>query len=251
MSGKFHRRRGAALGLAAVLVVSALAAAIPPEGTADPVAALNEGNRLFRNGRLEEAVEAYRAGYSPADPHPTLLYNLATVLHHLDRLPEAVLWYRRAAGSKDPWLEENLRLARRSLGSQALPPGGNFGRLKPWTDAMRWSAVGLAWIGLVLLAWRSRLPLSPSGDQGGKTRWAAIPVAVLAAALYGGAFAVDRWGPRPAVLLEDCATAAGELPAGTEAWVRHLDDGRYLVPGTGLVCPATAVAPVFPEEDPS
>ena len=66
-----------------------------------------------------------------------------------------------------------------------------------------------------------------------------------------GAIAADLWGPRPAVVLEDCSTAAGELPAGTEAWVRHLDDGRYLVPGTGLVCPAAAVMPIDPVEEES
>lgn len=232
---KTHRRRGAAFLLGAVLTAG-LATAIPPEGTADPDAALQEGNRLFRNGRLEEAVEAYRAGYLATDPDPTLLYNLATALHNLGRLPEAVLWYRRATGSEDPWLEENLRLARRSLGVQALPPGGTFGRLKPWTAEMRWTAVGLAWIGLVLLALRSRLPV-----------WPSIAAAVLAAVLYAGALGVDRWGPRPAVLLQVCETAAGSLPAGTEAWVRLLDDGRYLVPGTGFVCPAAAVELVFPE----
>jgi hypothetical protein len=236
MCGKYKRR--VVLVVLAGALLCGLGAAIPPEGTADPVAALNEGNRLFRNGRLEEAVLAYRAGYSPADPHPTLLYNLATALHHLDRLPEAVLFYRRASGSEDPWVEENLRLARLRLDRETLPPGGTLGRLKPWSGALRWSAVGLAWIGLVLLAWRSRLPL-----------WAALAAGGLAAILYGGALVADRWGPRPAVLLKDCSTAAGELPAGTEAWVRRLDDGRYLVPGTGLVCPAAAVAPVFPEEE--
>jgi hypothetical protein len=205
-------------------------------GQSDPQVALNEGNRLFRNGQVEEAVAAYRAGWSPDAPHPTLVYNLGSALHHLDRLPEAILWYRRAGDSEDPWLEENLWLARRSLGSQVLEPGGLMGGLAAAAPILRWVAVGLAWIALgVVVGWR-RLP-----------SWGAATAFALTACLYLGAVAVERWGPRPAVLLADCRSPAGELPAGTEAWVRPTTDGGYRIAGSAAVCPAETLELVFPE----
>jgi tetratricopeptide (TPR) repeat protein len=202
----------------------------------DPQTALTEGNRLFREGQLEEALEAYRGGYSPGLPHPTLLYNLGTTLHHLDRLPEAILWYRRARSTDDAWLAENLWLARRSLGSQQLPPGGLFGWLGGHTVLLKLVAVLLSWATLVLLLAWSRAPF-----------WLPAGTFVLAALVYGGALAAERWGPHPAVLLEDCITTAGEVPAGTEAWVSRGVDGGWSLSGThGAVCPPESVELVFP-----
>lgn len=201
-----------------------------------PLEALNEGNRLFRNGQLDDALEAYRSGYRPKTPHPTLVYNLATTLHHLDRLPEAILWYRRGASSEDPWLEENLWLARRGLGSQILPPGGLSGHLAHLSPILRGSAIALAWLSLLgCLAWRS-MPL-----------WILPTAASLAILLYACAFGVERWGPRPAVLLTDCSTAAGDLPAGTEAWVTPVVNGSWKISGVeGASCSGESLELVFP-----
>ncbi|MEE8526676.1 MAG: tetratricopeptide repeat protein [Thermoanaerobaculia bacterium] len=221
----------------------------------DPLTALNEGNRLFRNGQVQQAVETYGSGYHPASPHPTLLYNLATALHHLDRLPEAILWYRRAAevggapsaeavggevpaaGKGDPWLQENLWLARRSLGSEVLPAGGPLGWLGRHAGALRAAAIVLAWAALLVVIAVPRMPT-----------WGTAVIALLAFSLYGGAIAVDRWGPRAAVVLEDCFTAAGELPAGTEIWVRPATGGGWLISGSdNAVCEAGAVGLVLPD----
>ena len=214
--------------MASLIVLFSLAAATAADEPAtDPLTALHEGNRLFRNGHVEAAVEAYRAGYSPAAPHPTLVYNLGTALHHLERLPEAILWYRRAGGSDDPWLADNLWLARRSLGSQVLPAGGFSGALTRRADVLRWVAVGLAWASLVLVIARPRWPI-----------WALAAALLLGAALYATAAVAQR---------ADCRTDAGELLAGTEAWVRPLADGGFQVAGSGLDCPAEVVALVFPD----
>ena len=203
----------------------------------DSQAALNEGNRLFRDGKLEEAVAAYELGYSPTEPHPTLLYNLGTALHHLDRLPEAILWYRRADDSDDPWLEENLWLARRSLGSQILPATGSLGWLSRHTGGLRLTAIAFAWMTLLLVF------LSPKAPP-----WTWILISLSTLSLYGGASAVDRWGPRPAVVLSDCSTPAGDLPAGTEAWVRATAEGQWAVVGSEqVVCSPDSVELIFPE----
>jgi hypothetical protein len=242
------RRPGAGL-VTGLLAVAALATAASPR---DPQAALREGNRLFRDGQIEAAVEVYLEGYLPSASHPTLLYNLGTALHHLDRLPEAVLWYRRAAGAgdrsqlwraaepperlhSDPWLQENLWLARRSLGSQSLPPGGSLGWLCRHTAGLRAAALALAWVTLLAVVLRETMPV-----------WAVAAAAVVAVAIYGGAAAVEHWGPQPAVVLEDCPTPAGELPAGTEVWVRPAAGGWRIPGDPDLVCPPQAVALVFP-----
>ncbi len=229
---------GAAAGFVVAVGISLAFATGAGDGPAvDSQTALNEGNRHFRDGRLDQAVTAYEAGYSAKSPHPTLLYNLGTTLHHLDRLPEAILWYRRAAASDDPWLAENLWLARRSLGSQILPAGGSVGWLGRHTGALRLVAIAIAWLILLLVLSSPKMP-----------GWALITVSLLTVTLYGSAAAIDRWGPRPAVILSDCFTSAGDLPAGTEAWVSRGADGRWTISGSeNVVCPAETIELIFPD----
>lgn len=233
-----HRHAPIVLGLLALAV--AVSGSEPPasgEPPVDPQRALHEGNRLFRDGRVEAAVEAYLAGHAPGSPHPTLIYNLGTALHHLERLPEAVLWYRRAGDVADPWLTDNLWLARRGLGSQILPAGGWLGRLGRHVDALQLAAVAVGWAVLLLVIARPRT----SG-------WLLLAAALTAGSLYGAGAAVERWGPRPAVLVQDCFTPDAELPAGTEAWVRPAADGRWSISGTsGVSCPPETVELVFPD----
>ncbi len=228
--------RTSTLFIAATAITLGLAASGKQQ--VDPQAALGDGNRLFRDGRFEAAVATYVEGYSKDAPHPTLLYNLGTALHHQGRLPEAILWYRRAAesGAGDPWLEENLWLARRGLGSQKLPPGGSWGWLSRRSDGLRLAAIATAWITLLLVVASSKIP-----------NRTVVAAALLAGSFYGSAAAIERWGPQPAVVLRDCFTAAGELPAGTEAWVRPAAGGGWRISGSGdAACPAEAVELVLP-----
>ena len=222
--------------LVAALVLGFLTIAAAEDGPeVDPQVALAEGNRHFEEGRYDEAAAAYQQGYSSATPHPTLLYNLGATLHHLDRLPEAILWYRRADTKEDAWLQENLWLARRSLGSQQLPPGGLFGWLGRHTTQLQVVAIGLSWATLLILILWNRIP-----------NWLPGVLAFLAATLFVVGLAVERWGPHPAVLLEDCVSGAGEVPAGTEAWVRRTTAGWSVSGTAGMVCPAESAALIFP-----
>ncbi len=255
------------VGASAMLALAAGLTAADGQLTRDPRTALSEGNRLFRQGEIEAAVAAYLEGHSDATPHPTLAYNLGTALHHLGRLPEAILWYRRAFGSGDPsrcehasdesrprpagdpWLRDNLSLARRSLGSRSLQPGGLLGWLCCHTGGVRLCGIALSWLTLVLVVARyrpSRRGTREKPPRWALADWALVAAAVLALAVYGGALAVERWGPQPAVILEDCLGSAAELPAGTELWVRPTSGGWSISGSGNLICPPDAVELVFP-----
>lgn len=228
-------------------------------GSAAPVpapeaaAALREGNRRFHAGDLEGAMAAYAAGYDGANP--LLAYNLGTAAHHLERLPEALLWYRRAmtggpggsAYAAHPWLQDNLELVREQLRDQR-----QAGEAPDETAAAAWSfwmehRDQLLWTG-ILLAWAALpavlLPRRP------RTRRIALTAAAIAAGVpFAAGLLLDRGGPQAAVLLRDCGGPAGRLPAGSEVWVFPAapPDGRgWRVPGNGLVCPDEAVGLVEP-----
>ena len=226
------------VGLLAALCLAFVAlVVVGQDGSSDPVAALTEGNRLFRSGQLQEAAEAYERGFSMQSPHPTLVYNLGTTMHHLDRLPEAILWYRRGGESQDPWLQENLWLARRSLGSQTLPPGGALGHLTENAWLLKTSGIVLAWLTLAIYLVVPRLPW-----------WSLASLACLILLLYGGAWGLERWGPAPAVLLQDCSTPAGDLPAGTEVWVQRAGDAWKLSGSRSSFCPLANAELVRPRQ---
>jgi tetratricopeptide (TPR) repeat protein len=245
------------VGLAGLLALALWNPAFDP--AIDSAAALAEGNRLFRQGDLDAAYRVYASGLDPADPDPLLAYNLATTAHHLDRLPEAVLWYRRAAAvlPPDAWLAENLALARRALGTDA-PAAARPLLAVLGEHRHRLSVAG------VVLAW-AVLPLLIAGSRQGSRRrfraWmaAAAAVAVLAATCFAAGQLPGRLGPRAAVLLAPC----NGLPAGSEVWVRAVggsgdgDGGGWRVTGapaqidqidqidqsgrSGPACPSEAV----------
>jgi tetratricopeptide (TPR) repeat protein len=216
------------------LLSSALLAAAPLAGAEDPAGALLAGNRLFRGGDLEAALEAYEAGYDPARRDPVLAYNLGTTAHHLGRLPEAVLWYRRAALDRaDPWAADNLAAARRELGTgEPRPPAAAL-----WSEHRR-----DLWLLAVLLAW-SALALLLAAGAGRGARVASV-LGGLAALAFAAAEAAPALAPRAAVLLERC----GGLPAGSEVWVSRGEEGRWRVAGEppGTTCPGQALELVEP-----
>lgn len=213
----------------------------PPERAARSVRdTLEEGNRLFRTGRLEEALAAYRTGWDPAHPDPVLAYNLGTTAHHLGRLPEAVLWYRRAldadgGGADDLWLQENLQRARDRLGALHLPPPDFSTRFSRYRTPLWILGALAAWVALGLLL---------SGRH--TARRAADALLVFTVLAMAAALLVPRLAARPAVVLEPCGD--GALPAGTEVWIRPAEDGQISVdtPDGPVLCPAGAIESVRP-----
>jgi len=232
-------------GLAGLLVLALFNPAFDP--AMDSATALAEGNRLFRQGDLDAAYRVYASGLEPANPDPLLAYNLATTAHHLDRLPEAVLWYRRAAAvlPPDAWLAENLALARRALGTDepaiSAASAPVLGVLGEHRHRLSVAGIVLAWAVLPLLIAGSR---KRSSQRARARVWmaSAAAVAVLAAACFAAGQLPGRLGPRAAVLLAPC----GGLPAGSEVWVRAIEGGGgWLVTGvaarSGPACPSDAV----------
>jgi Ca-activated chloride channel family protein len=71
-----------------VLLAAALAAA--------PAAAQGRGERLYREGRFEEAYEVFRAEAGRDDAEPELHYNAGNALYRLGRYAEAAESYRRS-----------------------------------------------------------------------------------------------------------------------------------------------------------
>lgn len=225
--------------LRALLVPVLLLLAGAPAGAAD-TGALEAGNRWFEKDDLETALEAYAEGWtgdgSPLDA--ALAYNAGTAALRLGRLPEALLWFRRAqaAAPRDPWVRDNLATARASLGHP--PPEAPL----PWRLLLQhgsWAACGgiaLAWVTFGLIALRK--PPRPV--------WLSI-LAVLSCAVFAAGLLAGRIGPRPAVLLEPCPDARTGLHAGREVWVLADGDGwRIVEEGRDLACPAGAVGLVEP-----
>lgn len=188
----------------------------PTEASPNPDP-LRQGNRLFRRGDPAGAVEAYRAaGFETLRKDPVLAYNLGTALHRQGRLPEAVVWYRRARRlpGHDPWVEDNLERARAALAAPRLPPRPLLRPflLHPWL--LPTGAVLAAWAALILAARSVRgFPAGP------KTAAALLAVG---AALWAAQGALDTFGPRPAVLTEPCDRS---LPAGSEVWASPAGSG--------------------------
>jgi tetratricopeptide (TPR) repeat protein len=207
-----------------------------------PEAALAEGNLLFEKGEVEAAFEAYSRGWMGSGAWRDtadialagiLAYDAGTCALRLGRLPEALLWYRRAEAAipGDPWLRDNLAVARHALGEtpdELLPESWPRGRL--W---LPWIGVALAWTALLVILLRPRFP-------GGTVAL----LALLAGAAFASGPLLDRFGPRAAVLLASC----GGLPAGSEIRVRAVDGGAWRIVGerSNPRCPRESIGLVRP-----
>jgi Ca-activated chloride channel homolog len=103
-------RRGRAAALVAVLAVSL------GFGIGD----IERGNRLYREGRYEEAVEAYQRALDAGRRTPELRYNLGTALLALGRFDEAEQHLQTALEGVDPELR---RRSFYNLGNRFLLDG--------------------------------------------------------------------------------------------------------------------------------
>jgi tetratricopeptide (TPR) repeat protein len=226
----------AASAVAVLFLTSVLAGLADPAAATLSEGALSEGNRLFEGDEIEAALEAYARGWQ-GDGSPTdgvLAYNAGTSALRLGRLPEALLWFRRAEAVSpgDPWLRDNLALTRDALGEPpvAVPAWGKW-----LASRLSFAVLGVAlsWAGFLLILLVRHPPRGLLGL-----------LALLACAAFLAGIAGVRLPGQDGVLL----TACGRLPAGSEVWVRPIDGGGWRIVGQrdGLRCPAEAVGLVRP-----
>jgi len=216
-----------------ILVLWMLTVVDAPRSPADM--GLEEGNRLFRQGRLDAALDAYSTAIDTGATNPILAYNLGVTTHSLARLPEAILWYRRAAQSLegDPWLQENLEQARRQLGTVPFPDPGFFGIRQTAAPTLLIAGLVLAWGAAVWLLARSDTPL-----------WPVALVAVVSLLCFALGSRLPDAAPHPAVLLQDCASEGQVISAGSEIWVSEAPEGAWSprAPRLAFDCPSQSVA---------
>jgi Ca-activated chloride channel homolog len=137
-------RRGSAL-LGTVLLCAAFTSSGP-----------EKGNRLFRAGHVQEAVDAYRQAIAEGGPTPELEYDLGTALLRLQRYDDAEQAFRAALSTVDPSLREwtYYNLGNRFLDTGRSDPDARAGatlldaaarayrqalRLTPEDSAAKWN----------------------------------------------------------------------------------------------------------------
>lgn len=232
-----------AAGAVLLLLLAGLAAPTNPTNPAIPAipadSALTQGNLLFERDEIEAALAAYVRGWT-GDGSRTdgvLAYNAGTCALRLGRLPEALLWYRRAetAIPGDPWLRDNLAHTRQALGD---PPMKSPAREKWPSGRLPFAVLGVAlsWAGLLLVLLVRHPP-----------RGLLALLAFLACGCFAAGMLPGRADSSAAVLLKPCPARDG-LPAGSEVRVRPLDGGGWRIVGhrDSPRCPAEAVGLLGP-----
>ncbi len=134
---------------------------IPDEATGNPL--FEEGGRLYKSGRYQEAEEAYRKLLEKGLETPAVLYNLANSCYKQGKLGESILYYEKSLKlqPEDEDALHNLEMAR-SRTADRIPeiPQPFFVRwFNAWLALMSvkaWllMAAALMWIALILAALR-------------------------------------------------------------------------------------------------
>jgi tetratricopeptide (TPR) repeat protein len=182
------------------------------------------GNRLYQEGRYEEAIEAWQrvreAGYESAAIH----FNLGNAYFKLGRLGPAILEYERAGriipGDED--VTANLRLAR-SVTADDIEPLPRFWLLAAWD-----------W-------WVDLLPL-------GVLRWATAASWLLAGTGLVVGILARGGGARRAGMIVLSASAGATFLLGLNLAVRELGLGR---PEEAVVMAVEVGVKSAPTDDPN
>jgi tetratricopeptide (TPR) repeat protein len=115
--------------------LAALMAGLPPSSAAQAGRAdVQEGNRLYREGRYEEAHEKYLEALRAAPDSPLIRFNDANALYQSDEFERAVDAYRGAIETDDPVLEAQ---AWYNLGNALYRQQQVEGALDAYKEALR------------------------------------------------------------------------------------------------------------------
>jgi len=108
---------------------------LPPSAAAQPGRAdVQEGNRLYREGRYDEAHEKYLEALRAAPDSPVIRFNVANALYQSDEFARAVDAYRGAIEAADPILEAQ---AWYNLGNALYRQQQVEGALEAYKEALR------------------------------------------------------------------------------------------------------------------
>lgn len=119
----------------AVAVPAAIALGLPPSAAAQAGRAdVQEGNRLYREGRYDEAHERYLEALRAAPDSPLIRFNDANALYQSAEFQRAVDAYRGAIAAADPALEAR---AWYNLGNALYRQQEVEGALEAYKEALR------------------------------------------------------------------------------------------------------------------
>lgn len=93
------------VSLGAVALTAAVVAAPPPAAAQPGRSDVQEGNRLYREGRYDEAHRKYLEALRAAPDSPVIRFNDANALYQTEEFARAVDAYRGALEAADPVLE--------------------------------------------------------------------------------------------------------------------------------------------------
>jgi tetratricopeptide (TPR) repeat protein len=137
-------------GLAAVLWLNA-----PAFAAADPDGAFDSANRLYEQGKFNEAVSSYEKLLRSGSVSPALYFNLGNALFKSGEIGRAVAAYRKAEqiAPRDPDVRANLQFVRDQIQGPTLSPSRWLQWLKTLTMNEWTVLVSIAlWLWLGLLA---------------------------------------------------------------------------------------------------
>jgi hypothetical protein len=181
--------------------------------------AFDDANGALAAGDLAAAEAGYRAALAAGDTGGTVWFDLGNVLYREGRLGEAVLAWRIAAARlpRDPDVQANLDFARRQVKDKLDVPDPHP-TFAPWQVALTadegmWLGAGFAGLGLVLLAARRRFPHLPLVGIG-------ATLAAGGAVVGAGGVAEAAMAP-VAVVLSDEVTATSDLGGGVDLFALH------------------------------
>jgi tetratricopeptide (TPR) repeat protein len=195
---------GLALVLCAVLQIPACA-----ESAAT---AFDTANKVYEQGKFNEAAAAYESMLRSGEASAALYYNLGNAFFKEGQMGRAIAAYRHAEqlNPRDPDLRANLQFARNQIQGPTLASAWWqrwLGRLSlnEWTY-LAVAAIWLLLLLLTLLQWR------PTWKQQLKAYAIAVAAAtVLLCVCFAGALYQDRYSPQAIVVTREATVRQGPL----------------------------------------
>lgn len=129
--------------------------------SADTAAAFDAANRIYEQGKFDQAAAAYEKLIQAGEVSPSLYFNLGNAYFKAGHIGRAIATYRHTEqlSPRDPDLRANLQFARNQVQSPTLHPG----RLERWLGTLNvneWTGLSAAavWLTFGLLALRQLRP---------------------------------------------------------------------------------------------